>query len=470
MMELAGRNILVVGLGASGCEAAAVAGRLGASVVAVDRSRTPSRMDRVGVLESLGVEVRLGVSVPGDLSRFELVVASPGVPDSSEVLTEARRKDVRVWSELELGYRLLGNKMVAVTGTNGKTTTTELVGSLLDKQGRRAVTCGNIGNPLVGLYGKVQPEDILVVEASSFQLQNIEEFKARVGIVLNVSPDHFDWHSDFDEYRSAKMRLVENQGERDFLIYNADDEFCLEMARRCPGVTAGFTTMQNSARGLWLDGGWIMAGEPFLKERVLPVEEINLKGVHNIENVMASCGAALAMGEDSSYIRNRVRRFKSLEHRMEFVREVEGVSFYNDSKATNPHATLQALRSFDEPTVLIMGGRNKGLSFDDLMAEVAGRFEDGGLEALVLIGESAEELRRTLDAANPEVTGARVLKAGSMQDAVQKAFSISSGSGVVLLSPACASFDMFFDYEDRGRAFKECVSGLEGSEALGNGR
>ena len=462
MNEWSDRKVLVVGLGESGYAAARVLLELGATVSVADSAVEPSFAERAHELRAAGATVQLGVSVPGDIKGYEILVASPGVPNDAPVLEQARRSGVNVISEIELGYNLIPNTMVAVTGTNGKTTTTRLIAGILDRPGRRALECGNIGNPLVGLYDKAGPEDILVVEVSSFQLQNIDRFRAHVALALNIAPDHFDWHRNFDEYRRAKMRLVENQGPEDFLIYNIADEFCRELAGQTAGMAIGFGFQGVPAGGLWVEDGWIMVGSPFRSRcRLMPVEEINLKGTHNTLNVMAAAGAALVLGEKPESIRMAVRRFEGLEHRMEFVRRVNDVSFYNDSKATNPHAAISAVRSFDEPMVVIMGGKNKGLLFDELAGELCRRFDTGQLKGVVLVGECASQMQKTISRACGPTAQERIAIEKNLSSSVRKAFQLSNGGGVVLFSPACASFDMFDDYGHRGRVFKDSVNMLE---------
>lgn len=461
MIDFNGKDVLVVGMGVSGFAAAEVALRVGASVTVTDSSPSPPMAGRAGQLDEAGVDVRLGVSVPEDLAAFDLVVVSPGVPDRAEVLVSAREEGIKVISELEMGYQLLENEMVAVTGTNGKTTTTALIRRVLDRPDRKAYACGNIGSPLVGLVGQVQPEDVLVVEVSSFQLANIVEFRAQVAVLLNIAPDHFDWHADMKEYREAKERITANQTSDDYFIYNSDDPACREIAAEMNAVAVGFGLEREPGYGVWVEDGWIKAGPPLREEvQVVPLRDVRLAGSHNLLNIMAAVGAALAMGEQPAVIRKAVGKFEGLEHRMEYVATVSGVRFVNDSKATNPHAAVSAIRSFEEPAVVILGGRNKGLDFTELSHEVCRRLESGLLKGVVLIGESAPEILESMTAGCAGIDGYTVVTAGALDDAINTAFRIADGSGVILLSPACASFDMFKDYRERGRAFKESVVGL----------
>ncbi len=470
MIELEGKKVLVIGLGESGAAAALVAAQRGASVKVVDKSVSPLKVTALAALKEAGVEIGLGIEVPDDLNAYDLMVASPGVPDRAPVIVAARQAGVKVMSELELGYRLLeGRTMVAVTGTNGKTTTTRLIGEMLKDGEHGAITCGNIGNPLVGVYGEAGPSDILVIEVSSFQLRNIDEFHARVSVALNVAPDHFDWHRDFSDYRDAKMRLVENMLHHEFLVYNVEDETCLEMALRSRGITLGFAFSKRAESAVWIEEGWIVCGPPLALERIMPVTEIRLAGEHNLQNVMAATATALALGREPEGIRDAVARFEGLEHRMEYVAEVGGVSFYNDSKATNPHATLCSIRAFEQPMVAIMGGRNKGLDFSEVADEVCRRIRDGRMRGLVLVGESSAEIKEAVERVCKRDANGHIILASNLQDSVEKAYSLAEGEGVVVLTPACASFDMFADYKDRGSVFKKSVTVFKESSADADG-
>lgn len=467
MTELEGKNILVVGLGSSGEAAARVLANMGASPVVIDSSDAPSKAGAASGLESLGVEVRLGVEVPGDLDRFELVVASPGVPNRAAVLEKSRELGLRVLSELELGYMLLsGHDLVAVTGTNGKTTTTRMIAEMLDHPNRRAVPSGNIGTPLVSLVDELEPQDVLIVEVSSFQLQNIETFHARVAVVLNLAQDHFDWHDDMDEYGMAKMRIVENMTDDEYLVYNLEDPFCRQVAARARGKKLAFGLSRHPESSIWLHEGTIVSGGELPELELVRVDDLKVSGPHNVQNVMAASAASLAMGEDAGRIRRAALSFEGLEHRCEPAGEVDGVAFYNDSKATNPHATLHAVRSFDGRFVLIMGGRNKGLDFTELARVLCGQLSEGKLKGIVLLGESADEMRLALERSCALAQG-QLETAPDLEDTISIALRMASPGEAVLFSPACASFDMFEDYKARGRAFKEAVSARAGGGSSG---
>ena len=463
MIDIDGRRVLVVGLGSSGEAAAGVLAGLGARTVLVDSASAPTHAGAAGTLEAAGVDVRLATEVPDDIDSYELVVTSPGVPDGATVLQAVRKAGIKVISELELGFRLLeGSTIVAVTGTNGKTTTTGLIAEMLDMPDRRALACGNIGTPLVSLYGKAGRQDVLVCEVSSFQLANIEQFNARVAVILNLAPDHFDWHAGMEDYAAAKARLIENMSADDFLVFNADDQFCVSLASRARGRTVGFGREPAPGTGIYLDGTTITTAPPLEAGPLMDSTALKLAGAHNVDNVMAAAAAALALGRDRAEVALKASSFEGLEHRCEPAGAVRGVEFFNDSKATNPHATLHAVRSFDGPFVAIMGGRNKGLDFSELAVALCERLDDGTMVGLVLMGESAPEIADAVLEVCPKKANGRVVRAADMDESVSKAFQMASPEASVLFTPACASFDMYEDYKDRGRSFKASVGRLAG--------
>ena len=463
MIDVDGRRVLVVGLGSSGEAAAAALARLGARTVLVDSAESPTHAGAAGALEAAGVEVRLQTLLPDDMGSYDLVVTSPGVPDGAAVLAAARGAGVKVISELELGFRLLeGRTIVAVTGTNGKTTTTGLLAEMLDSPGRRAHACGNIGTPLVSLYGRAGPDDVMVCEVSSFQLANIERFRADVAVILNLAPDHFDWHSGMKDYAAAKARLIENMTGDDFLVYNADDEFCVSLASRACGRTIGFGKGAAPGNGIYLKGTSIVTAPPLDEGILMDATDLKLAGAHNVDNVMAAAAAALALGWPRREVAKRAASFEGLEHRCEPAGSIRGVEFFNDSKATNPHATMHAVKSFDRPFVAIMGGRNKGLDFSELAVALCERMDDGTMVGLVLMGESAPEIAEAVLEVCPDKAGGRLVRAAGMDESVAEAYRMASPEASVLFTPACASFDMYDDYKDRGRSFKASVGRLAG--------
>jgi UDP-N-acetylmuramoylalanine--D-glutamate ligase len=416
---------LVVGLARSGVAAARVLAGLGEEVVAVD-SGSPSVAD-----DGLGFEVQLRSDGLALLDGARAVVKSPGVPREAAVIAAARERGVPVLGEVELGWRLLRNEFIAVTGTNGKTTTVQLLGHMFREAGLPVAVAGNVGDAVSGLVGVVSPSAVVVCEVSSFQLEDAVEFAPEGAVLLNVAPDHLDRHGTFEDYLGAKLRIFARQGNDDVAV--APAAFVRETpdlggcARRVPFGPGG--ELDDRAGFLWWD-----------EKPLIAHDDIRLRGAHNRANAAAAAAIALARGLDIDAVRSALRTFVGVEHRLEEVATVDGVLFVNDSKATNVDSTLVALASFgDAPVHLILGGVGKGQDFTALR---------GRAQRVYLIGESAPQLEREV--------GGEVC--GSLSVAVARARAAAAPGDVVLLSPACASFDQFDDYEARGRAFKELVA------------
>jgi UDP-N-acetylmuramoylalanine--D-glutamate ligase len=415
--ELAGRRVLVVGLARSGTAAAEALVGSGAHVVGFDRDE---ELD-VGRLLDLGVEVHRGREEERLLQGIDLVVKSPGVPGETLLVEGARERDVPVWSEIELGSRLLANPILGVTGTNGKTTTSELLGAVFRAAGRPVEVAGNVGRPLTSLVGAAAADAWVVCELSSFQLEDVHTLEPRVGVILNLEPDHLDRHGTFDAYADTKLRMFERQAAADVAV-----------------VPRGFRSVPGDAQRIEFAGGDALPAEP------------RIPGPHNRENAAAATAAARAAGIDDDAIAEALRTFEGVPHRIELVRELHGVRFVNDSKATNVAAALRALASFpDDRLHVILGGRGKHEPYEPLAAA----FKSG--DAAYVIGESGEDIARALDAA-----GVPVVRAGSLEAALATAGDAAAPSDVVLLSPACASFDQFRDFEARGDAFRSLVEAL----------
>jgi UDP-N-acetylmuramoylalanine--D-glutamate ligase len=412
------RRALVLGLARSGQAAALALAQRGVPVIAVDRA---PGLD-VGRLAAAGVEVQLGTEEDRLLDGVDLLVKSPGVPGESPLPTSARARGIPVWSEIELGYRLLRNPFVGVTGTNGKTTTSELLGAMFRAAERPVAVAGNVGRPLTGLAGSVEDGTWIVCELSSFQLEDIRRFRPRIGVLLNLEPDHLDRHATFEAYRAAKLRLFENQTEADVAV-----------------VPRGFGRVP---------GGGVHV--EFAATDDLPAEPL-IPGSHNRENAAAATAAARAAGIDDTAIAAALQTFPGVEHRLELVAEVDGVRFVNDSKATNTAAARRGIEAFAaQPLRLILGGSLKGESFDEL-AESLPR----GVRSIDLIGEASDALAAALGRA-----GRVYRRSGDLATAVGAAAGEAEPGDVVLLSPACASFDQFRDYEDRGETFRRLVRDL----------
>jgi UDP-N-acetylmuramoylalanine--D-glutamate ligase len=439
------RHALVLGYGRSGRAAASFITGRGGSVRVVDRADTPElRAD----LERAGIAAHLGGYGAADLNGTDLLVVSPGVAWDEPLVETARRRGIEVTSEIDLFFRFAPSRIAGITGTNGKTTTTALTADVLRAGGLHVMRGGNIGEPVLDRIDQLRPDDWVVLELSSFQLESITMPRLQIGVVLNVTPDHLDRHKSFERYVDIKARAVSYMKPEDHAVLNVDDPVCAAMRSRTAGQVIAFGLHRPVDRGVRLADGWVTIAQAGTDRRVLPANAVPLPGEHNLSNVMAAVGAGYAAGVDAERIADAVRHFKAVEHRLEPIGTFNGVRWYNDSKATNPDSTYKALAAFSEPIILIAGGRNKGIEIDPLARAIAGR-----VAALVTMGETGEELaRRTRDAGLT-----RVERAADLADAVRKAAALAPPGSVVLLSPAFTSYDMFRDYEDRGRRFKATV-------------
>jgi UDP-N-acetylmuramoylalanine--D-glutamate ligase len=409
---------LVLGLARSGEAAALALARRGVSIRAVDRK---SDLDAGRLLEA-GVEVILGVEEPTLVDGMDVLVKSPGVPSEAPLVAAARERGVAVWSEVELGGRLLGNPILGVTGTNGKTTTSELLGAIFSAAGRPVAVAGNVGRPLTALDGVLAEGAWIVCELSSFQLEDIVTFRPRVAVLLNLTPDHLDRHPTFEAYRHAKLRIFENQGSDDVAV-----------------VPRGFGPVPGAGRRV-----------EFGADDELPAEP-SIPGEHNRENAAAATAAARAAGIGDAAIAEGLRTFPGVPHRLELVREVRAVRFVNDSKATNPEAAEKALSAYPPGIRLILGGSIKGTPY----AGLARRARQAGVARAYLIGEAADEIADALAA-----EGVLFTSCGDLAAAVAQAFADADAGEVVLLSPACASYDQFENFEERGARFRKLVESL----------
>ena len=448
LRSLAGRRVTVVGLAKSGLAAARLLHAAGAQVTAADAKPLEALGREAAALRDLGVRFVTGAAG----AEAELIVVSPGVPLDSPQLAPARARGVPIIGELELGWRAMEADTIAITGTNGKTTTTALTGALLAEQPRPVFVGGNIGTPLAAQALTFPVDGLVVAEVSSFQLETIETFQPRVAAVLNITPDHLDRHGDFAAYVDAKARIFLNQTPTDCAVLNADDAPTAALASRTPAHVLWFSRRRALGHGVFVSSdGWVAAKLNGHVEQVMPLAEIGLRGAHNVENVLAATACALWLGLPAEAIRRAVGRFRAVEHRIEFVRDVRGVQFYNDSKGTNVDSSIKALESFTERVVLIAGGKGKGQDFTPLAAAARGR-----VGHVVTIGEDGPKIAGVMTAA-----GIPSSAAPTMAAAIEAARAQAGPGDVVLLSPACASFDMFNNYEHRGDVFKKLVGVLE---------
>ena len=448
-LELLGKKTLVLGAGKSGVACSRFLRERGAVVALHDRKPIAEWTDEAKSLKEQNVGLMDGQIPSWLLDQIELVVISPGVPTNTIPARYVDRKDGEVIGEVELAYRFLKGRIVGITGSNGKTTTTTLVYELLKNSGIETQVGGNIGTPLLSLTETATLSGWTVAELSSFQLETIKEFRPNVGICLNVTPNHLDRYDSFMDYAAAKHRLFMNQAAEDAAILNADDEITRSWAQNLKANVVLFSVEKELEEGLFLRGRDLVCRANGAEKVLTTRDEMSLRGLHNAANVLAALAAGLACGALPDSMRETVRTFKAVEHRLEFVAEVEGVKFYNDSKATSVDATQKALEALaEEPgeIVLILGGRGKNAPYQPIAALVEKK-----VGKLILIGEDADNIENQLKSA------AEIERAVSMRDAVEKSFAAAENGDTVLLAPACASFDMFDSYEQRGKIFKEAV-------------
>jgi UDP-N-acetylmuramoylalanine--D-glutamate ligase len=448
-IELREKRVLVVGLARTGVATALFCAKHGAVVTASD-SRTAREIgESVSQLRDAGVALELGGHHEKTFLEQDLIVPSPGVPADSPLLKAARSKSITIWSEIELADYFLNGKLIGITGSNGKTTTTTLIEHILHRAGFSTVLAGNIGMPLIAHVEDTRDDTVTVVELSSFQLELTEKFRPNISVFLNLTPDHLDRHHNFEEYGAAKARIFRNQLEQDAAILNADDPAASVLAPQRPHVY-WFSRKQRVMQGAYLRGEEIVFRNDGAEEVVLERGDIPLAGAHNVENILAAVAATRLAGASSAAVANGIRSFSGVEHRLEFVAEIAGVRYYNDSKATNVDATLKALEAFPGRILIILGGKDKGSDYTVLREPLKEK-----ATLALLIGAAAEKIEKQIAGSAP------FERAGTMERAVQSASNAAKPGSVVLLAPACASFDQFENYEHRGRVFKELVHQLE---------
>ena len=449
---LPGSRALIVGAARSGLSAARLLRRHGLDVRVCDSRDAESLPEAARTLAALGVEARWRGDDPAALDGRDLVVWSPGVPIRHPIAAAARAAGMPVISELELGFLAAQAPLVCITGTNGKSTTSDLTGVLLRAAGREVEVCGNIGRPICDVAEAVGAGGLLVVEVSSFQLETVDRLKPFVAVWLNLTPDHLDRHGDLDAYGAMKQRLFRRQDDGDYAVWNADDA---EVTRRRAGsgMPLEFSARGPVAQGAGVDGETIQLAWRGGVERLVDGRQLGIPGPHNLLNALAALAAVLPWEIPPARLREALRAYRGLEHRLERVAVVDGVTFVNDSKATNAGSLEVALQSFDEPVVLIAGGRDKGQDFRPLRDLVR-----RATRTVVLLGEGAEAIAAAW-------AGVPMARVGGLAEAVDAAFTAARPRGTVLLSPGCASFDMFRDYEDRGRRFKAEVARIQMKEA-----
>ena len=450
-MELKGKKVLVVGLGKSGLAAALFLRRQGAQVTVSDIRSAESLAREIPALLEEGVMVEAGGHGLLTFRRQDLIVVSPGVPLDTPELVQARNFGRPIIGELELAARFLKGKILAITGSNGKTTTTALAGEILKAAGFRTLVAGNIGVPVVGLIEQSAADTWSVLEVSSFQLESTEQFHPAIAVILNITPDHLDRHGTFENYAMAKERIFARQDESDALVLNADDERTEAAGVRSPAPVYWFSARHSVSPGAFVEHGWVVyrAVHEGTVEQIMLVDKIPLKGRHNVENVLAAVCAARLAGVPGETIARAIEKFQAVEHRLEFVAAIGGVEYYNDSKATNVDATAKAIAAFPGGIHLILGGKDKGAPYAPLMPLIRER-----VAAIYTIGAAAGRIESELRGSAP------IHSSQTLANAVKAAMAAARPGDLVLLAPACSSFDQFENYEERGRIFKQLVAEL----------
>ncbi|MEE9429844.1 MAG: UDP-N-acetylmuramoyl-L-alanine--D-glutamate ligase [Melioribacteraceae bacterium] len=448
-MNIDGKKISILGAVRSGIASAKLAKQNGAIPFVSDLSDTKEIRKGIEALDTIGVKYELGQHSE-KIYDCDFIVTSPGIPSKSSVLTVAQEKGLKVISEIEFASWFCDGKIIAITGTNGKTTTTSLCAHVINSAGKKCYTAGNIGLPFSEITMSVKPEEFVALEVSSFQLDFINDFKPDISILLNITPDHLDrYENRYDLYIKSKMRVAENQDSSNIFIYNGDDDnipigYVSNKINLFP-----FSLDKSLSNGSFVDEGWILFNNDYNVTEICNVDDLSLKGEHNLQNALAVINVAMNIGIDTELIKIGLMTFQGVEHRLEFVRDVYGISFINDSKATNVDAVWFALRSFDTPIFLILGGTDKGNEYGKIKEEVQNR-----VKKIFAIGTSAEKIIKYFQSIT------NVEKVESLDEAVNKGLQEANSGEYILLSPACASFDMFENYEDRGNQFKEIVNQL----------
>jgi UDP-N-acetylmuramoylalanine--D-glutamate ligase len=455
-VELKDKRVLVVGLERTGLATALFCRARGARVTASEQRPENAVAGVARQLRSAGVALELGGHQTATFLDADLIVPSPGVPLEIAPLQAARARRIPIWSEIELASRFLRGKLVAITGSNGKTTTTLLTGHILREAGRRVLVGGNVGTPLVSLVDQSTDETTAVAEVSSFQLEAIaDHFRPDVAALLNLTPDHLDRHPTLEAYGRAKARIFENQRAEDAAVVNADDPAAARLMPERPR-RFWFSRSRMVEEGACLEGGRVVFRSAGHRLGLLHRSDIPLRGEHNVENVLAAACIAVLSGVAPDAIREAVRGFPGVEHRLEFVAEISGVAFYNDSKATNVDAALKAIDAFPGNLLVILGGKDKGSDYAPLAPPLAAR-----ARLVLVVGAAAGKIAAQLGAAVP------LEQAGTIERAVERAFEFARPGDTVLLAPACASFDQFRNYEHRGEVFKDLVHRIESRVAAG---
>ncbi len=448
--RVVGKNVSILGMARSGLALAKTLKELGARVFVSDLKSENNLKSEIEELKKLRIDFETGGHSPKLLQEKDYMVLSPGVPSDISIVKEAEFLGIPVFSEIEVAYWLCPAEIVAITGSNGKTTTTTLVGEIFKKAGKETSIVGNIGVAFSGVLNQISNTGIVVLEVSSFQLEKIQEFKPKVSAILNLSPDHLDRYPNLESYIQAKFRIFENQDRSDFVVLNQDDSILRKKASEVKAPVLFFSTQTELEEGGYIKDKSLMVKLGGIEKRIIDVSQIGIKGPHNLSNAVCASLIATALGVKKETIAEVLKEFKGVEHRLEFVAEISGVKFVNDSKATNVDSVWYALQSVEPPIILIAGGKDKGGDFSRLADLVKEK-----VKLLILIGQAKDKIQKALGNLTETV------EAQDLAEAVKLGFNKSQTGDCVLLSPACASFDMFLNFEERGKIFKQEVAKLK---------
>ncbi|MDF2546894.1 MAG: UDP-N-acetylmuramoylalanine--D-glutamate ligase [Anaerosolibacter sp.] len=453
-MILKDKRVLVVGLATSGIPTVNTLIRQGAKVTVNDVKNEEQLREIISALSMYDVRYILG-GHPEDVTQYDILVLSPGVPTDLPFIHKAKENGILIVGELELAYRLCKGKFIAITGTNGKTTTTALTGEIFHNAEKETYVVGNIGVAAISKALEASKEAVMVTEVSSFQLESIIDFKPHIAAILNITPDHLNRHKTMENYIAAKANIFKNQEACDFVVLNADNEETYALASKTTSQVIPFSRKSSFDQGVFVVNGDIVVKEKGKEPMVVcSTKELNIPGNHNLENALAATALAYWGGIDIQSIANTLKSFKGVEHRTEIIAEIQGVCFINDSKGTNPDASIAAIKGMETPIILIAGGMDKGSEFDELIEAFEGK-----VKHMILLGETANKIKETAE----QLGFVSCTMVGSMEEAVKQAYKQSIKGDTVLLSPACASWDMYESYEHRGRHFKDCVESLRRS-------
>jgi UDP-N-acetylmuramoylalanine--D-glutamate ligase len=451
-MYLKNKNVLILGLGISGVSTIKALDKLGAHIFVNDLKNESDLKEFLSQIKDINLELYLGTNdVP--LDNMDLIVKSPGIPLTNLIIKKAYNKEIEVITDLELAYRISPHsKFIVITGTNGKTTTTTLTGEFLKKAGFTTYLAGNIGVGLLWNVVNSKEEDIFVIEASSFQLESTKTFNPKISIILNITPDHLNWHNTFENYIKAKKKIFKNQDKKGYTILNYDDLLLRNMKNEVNSNLIWFSVDSKLSEGVYIEDGYIVINDGNEIKRVIKTDEVKILGKHNLENALASVSVGWIMGLDLAVMKDVLKTFPGVEHRIEYVDTINGIKFFNDSKGTNSDASIKAIEAIKTDIILIAGGMDKGTEFDDFILS----FKDK-VKALILLGETKEKIRET--AIKHGFTNIYMVK--NMEEGVKKAYKLAKEKDNVLLSPACASWDMYSSFEERGNDFKQIVYSLK---------